>query len=260
MLAFQNLSFVFGDKQLSCKADVLKTTQKLSEVMVLEPFASLSKENNLSALVFPRQVHGISALTLTDKQSLEKALSGHKDADIVSTNLENVGIGVMTADCLPLILYSSQKNAVAVVHAGWRGTVLNVAAAAVEHLKTTYGCDPQKIFAFFGPCAHVESYEASPELRAALQNSPYRDSVLEQRGSQAPHFNMVRMNQRQLEFAGILSCNCFLAYSGDTITDSHYWSYRRDGDLSGRQITLAFLKGKSHEDTCCTLSYRTNHS
>lgn len=256
MLVFQKLSFVFGDKKLSCASDILKKTDKLSDSMALEPFLSLRRTCDLCALIFPRQVHGVKVLELVDQKSIDRALLTHQDADIVSTNREGVGIGVLTADCLPLILYSPQKNALAVVHAGWRGTVQNCAAVAVEHLKRTYGCDSCEIFAFFGPCAHVALYEASPELCDALEKSHYRELVFEKKGS-AIHFNLIRMNQLQLEAVGVPACNCIFDYSKDTIADSNYWSYRRDGggDEVGRQITMAFLKGEFYESACCTISY-----
>ncbi len=103
-----------------------------------------------------------------------------------------------------------------------------------------YGCLPSQLHAFFGPCAHLESYAASPELIELLQNNPLREKVLTEYDGKL-HFNLPHMNLLQLEACGVHECNCYMDLSKDTIITDRFWSYRRDGEKAGRQLTVAVL-------------------
>ncbi|HBL98911.1 TPA: hypothetical protein DDZ86_04695 [Candidatus Dependentiae bacterium] len=239
---FEALRFVFGDKKNSCTGDALQKSLQPAALGLQEPFKTVAETLKVP-LIFPRQVHGVEVLALKTKANVQKALEHHTDADIISTSLEGVGIGVLTADCLPLILYDPEVHACAVVHAGWKGTLKNVACEALEHLGCEYGTSPEHVLAFFGPCAHVEKYSASTELLKLLSGSPFRENVLEDREG-VIYFNLPKMNELQLRACGLLAENIHREFCKDTITNYAYWSYRRDGESAGRQLTVAMLAVK----------------
>jgi YfiH family protein len=73
------------------------------------------------------------------------------EADGLITNEKNVPLVISVADCVPILLYDPVRGAVGAVHAGWRGTVQDIAAKAVRRLAAEYGSRPEDIRAALGP-------------------------------------------------------------------------------------------------------------
>ena len=111
-------------------------------------------------LVGVHQVHGIEVVTVTEPWA---AGSGVK-ADAMVTDRPGIALGVITADCTPVLLHDP-GGIVGAVHAGWRGAVggiLEATIAAMNALGAT------AITAAIGPCIRQPSYEVGPDLRAAV--------------------------------------------------------------------------------------------
>jgi YfiH family protein len=205
-----------------------------------EPYKTIAHELETDKLIFAHQVHGTGALFIDKLADADRYMRHFYDADIIITKVPDIAVGLLTADCLPLILFDGEHGILAAVHAGWRGTVKNAAGAAVEKM-VEMGAQADEIFAYFGPCAHAAEYAASPELIAALGDSPYRESVLEKREDRL-YFDMPRMNELQLIAAGILPGSISREYCKDTLTDDAFWSYRRDGEQAERQPTCTVFR------------------
>ena len=82
-----------------------------------------------------------------------------KDVDGMVTNVPGVALVTYHADCTPVYLYDPVKKAIGMVHAGWRGTVKEIAGAAVRKLQTEFGTDPADLVAMIGPCISKEYFE-----------------------------------------------------------------------------------------------------
>jgi hypothetical protein len=98
-------------------------------------------------LVGMRQVHGRTVKVVT----AEDVSTPPPTADALVTDVTGVLLMVQVADCQPVLLCDPVKRAVAVVHAGWRGSVANVVAATVHTLKERYGTRPRDLVAGIGP-------------------------------------------------------------------------------------------------------------
>lgn len=127
----------------------------------------------LDELVFADQTHGRMVVTvdLQDRgvgaRSAADAIAG---TDALVTTTPGLGLVVMVADCVPIVLHH-QAGAVAVVHAGWRGTVARVAEAAVEVLCAATGAGPEGIAAGIGPAIAGDRYQVdAPVADAAAQH------------------------------------------------------------------------------------------
>jgi YfiH family protein len=116
--------------------------------------------------LFTKQVHGITIME-TDRTSHDRFAANRPEADGIWTRQTELRIGVKTADCLPVVLYSQPCDFIAVLHAGWRGLTSGIiqegvaAAAAAGH-------SPDKIGAFFGPCISPAKFEIGPEVADAF--------------------------------------------------------------------------------------------
>ncbi len=79
-------------------------------------------------------------------------------ADALITREKGIALFLLTADCLPIVLYDPIVKAVALIHAGWKSADARLAVRVVESLKRDYGSDPRNILAALGPGIHKESY------------------------------------------------------------------------------------------------------
>jgi len=123
-----------------------------------------------SDIATPYQVHGATAIVLDalpDLSTLPKA-------DAVVTATPGLAVGILTADCGPVLFADSKAGVVAAAHAGWRGAVGGVLEAAVAAM-VNIGADRQNIHAAVGPCIHQSAYEVGPEFEAEFiaMNSDY---------------------------------------------------------------------------------------
>ena len=109
-----------------------------------------------------RQVHGTSIVRVgadTRGAGWDSPSTVIPDADALWTDEPDVGLVVLTADCVPLLLADPRGGRIAVVHAGWRGLVAGVVGSAVEELGS-----PETLAAFIGPAIGPCCYEVGPDV------------------------------------------------------------------------------------------------
>ncbi len=111
-------------------------------------------------ILFVNQVHG-NDVVVVDTENKIHGEQGLPKADALVTNLRNVAICVITADCSPILFFDAEKNVVAAAHAGWRGAKLGVIKNTVAEMKKL---GAEKISAVIGPMIHQKSYEVSQEF------------------------------------------------------------------------------------------------
>jgi YfiH family protein len=111
-------------------------------------------------ILFVNQVHGNDVIVI-DAENKMYGEQGLPKADALVTNLQNVAICVITADCSPILFFDAEKNVIAAAHAGWRGAKLGVIKNTVAEMKKL---GAKKISAVIGPMIHQKSYEVSQEF------------------------------------------------------------------------------------------------
>jgi len=128
---------------------------------------------DLEDFVFARQVHGagVRVVTEPDRGSgvgrLDDAID---DTDALVTATPGVVLAILTADCVPIVLHDPVAGVLACVHAGWRGTVAGVTAAAVAALQDL-GARPSDIVAGIGPAIGADRYQVGPDVHEAVSRS-----------------------------------------------------------------------------------------
>ena len=169
-----------------------------------------------AAIRLARQIHGAEILEVSSK---DPVVAG--EADVIATREPGVVLGILTADCTPVVV--AGEGRVAIAHAGWRGLVAGAVEVAVEWVGDPYA-------AWIGPTIRSCCYEVGPEVIQAF----------EERGLPVAGRDRVSPGEAAvfaLQHAGIAN----LAASPDcTSCDQRYFSYRRDG-LTGRQGAFASL-------------------
>lgn len=174
-----------------------------------------------------RQVHGRAAVRASQ---IGEGTEG--DALWARASDGPVVVGVLTADCVPVLLADRAGTAVAAVHSGWRGTVLDIAGATVAALAAD-GVDPGELVAAIGPCIEVGAFEVGEEVAAQFAPELVRREL-----GPRPHVDLVAAVRAQLERAGVPK-DSIERVGGCTVSDpERYFSYRRDGAGIGQMLAF----------------------
>jgi YfiH family protein len=126
-----------------------------------------------------------------------------RGVDALVTDREGIPLLATFADCYPVLLHDPVRRALALAHAGWRGTAAGVAAAAVEALRREYGCRPADLVAGVGPGICGCCYQVGEEVAASFDARFHRPSP----GAAGPGrvlLDLAAANRDQLEAAGLL--------------------------------------------------------
>jgi polyphenol oxidase len=204
-----------------------------SDLIVVDKAEREAFAYNLGAsdAIILQQVHGDEVHTIAEG---ERPTEGD---GLIVTEKAIVGI-VKTADCLPVILSDPAYPMAAVVHAGWRGTVLKITQKAVERM-CALGAQRERIEAIIGPGIGPCCYEVGGEVITAFQDAGFGDHIFVRRGD-AVFLDLKQANGDLLEGEGITKIHHI-----DLCTSCRqdlFYSARRTGG-TGRQAAFVCLKG-----------------
>lgn len=211
-----------------------------------------------SHIIMPHQTHDINPRIIGSEflslpQDIRRMLL--EGVDSILTDVPGVCIGVSTADCVPVLLHDAAHNAVAAVHAGWRGTVKSVVLRAVTEMRLAYGTDAAALTAIVGPAISVKNFEVGDEVYAAFEAAGFDMTTLAKqeikRNADATdpsklfekkwHIDLILANRQQLEFAGVAPENINESNICTYDNVDNYFSARRLGTESGRIYTGIIL-------------------
>jgi len=178
-----------------------------------------------------RQRHGFGLIECSGPGRQHK-----READILLTREPDCLLAVRVADCLPLILADPVRAMVAVVHAGWRGTVQGIAARAVQAM-CRLGSDAGNIRVALGPSIGACCFSIGSDVRARLaQCCP---GAGEYSGPETA--DLAAINMLQLSLAGIPDHHMDHLRACTYCQPELFFSHRRDQGHSGRQMAIAGL-------------------
>jgi polyphenol oxidase len=139
-------------------------------------------------------------------------------------------IAIKTADCMPILLVDGRHHAVAAVHAGWRGTVAHIVAAAVDAMRRQFATDPADVHAAIGPGIGKCCYEVGPEVAAQF-------------GEQGrARISLSDANRTQLLAAGVTPERIYASNLCTMCLAEEFHSFRRDADAAGRLYSFAGIR------------------
>jgi len=189
------------------------------------------------------QVHGTRIAELD-------APSGGPADGAVTSRPDRVCV-VLTADCLPVLLATAGGERVGVAHAGWRGTLNNIAGETIAAMQESYGAEPAKIRAAIGPAIGPCCYEVSEELIGRFHDRLKCDikDIAEpahkpsETGRSGRRLDLPKINRIQLEEAGLIRANIdptniCTACRSDIFFSHRYEADEEKGAGTGRQLSL----------------------
>jgi YfiH family protein len=180
--------------------------------------------------VFMRQVHGDAVRHVQTPGPVDAT-------DGVCTATKDLYLCVTTADCVPVFLYDPGVPAVGVVHAGWRGTVAQIARKGVEAMVWELGAQPSRMRAFVGPSAGVCCYAVGEEVWSKLPASCVVGASGERKA------DLKKANREQLLACGVPAAAAVVDPACTICGADLYHSHRRDGTASGRMMGVIGLRG-----------------
>ena len=243
---FKNLSHESGCMHAVTKKDpnepyalslALHTGEALDEIVAnRQKIISKLDLAEKTYFVVAEQTHSDHITVITERgtkgwEVLEDAVS-HSDALI--TDLPNVMLAILTADCVPILLYDKKKKAVAAVHAGWKGTRSQIVFKTVQKMVEVYGSDPTDILAGIAPSIGKCCYEVGEEVAEHFFNIPEGFS----KKGEKYMLDLPTINKYQLLKAGLPEENIEMSGVCTACETDTFFSYRKEQGCSGRFMSL----------------------
>jgi YfiH family protein len=223
-----NLGFSSGDQSTHVEAN----RAMFARAFQVEPHLLLTV----------KQVHG-SEIVAIDQPNPEVSHFQRVECDAIITNQGRILIGILVADCYPVILYDHVRRVSAVIHLGWRGTATGLLGLTIKAMQNVFGSQAGDIMAAVGPGIAAHSYEV---------DRPVRDAFRAGVGQWDQVAREVRLGHWQLDLKASILLQ--LASSGidpsaiDVVNEctcchkETFYSYRRDQGRTGRQMGFVLLK------------------
>lgn len=190
-------------------------------------------------LVSLKQVHSNTVLTIDEPLPH----GSRPEADALVTNRPYIALGILTADCGPILFSDSEAGVIGAAHAGWRGAASNIAQNTVEAM-SELGASPSRIVACLGPTISGEHYEVGPEFSANLldQHPSAGKFIFVPDHSTKEHFDLPGFICAQLAALGIARIErieaCTYAQPNRYFSHRHFTHHAGE---TGRQISLIGL-------------------
>ena len=188
------------------------------------------------------QVHGT---TVVDAELID---TDAVEADAATSVTPGVVCVVQVADCLPVLLAETQGRGVASVHAGWRSLSAGIIEKTVARLRERLGDDAAEIKAWLGPRIGDDDFETN-EATARVFTEHFGDvpgAVKPSENEGKVFLSLARYAEAALNKVGVTAIeDCGLS----TVTDDvHFYSYRRDGEKTGRHAAAVWIKAAAPEN------------
>ena len=162
--------------------------------------------------------------------------------DAVVTALPGIALTILTADCVPILLYDPVRRAVGSVHAGWAGTVKGVARRAVEAMSAAYGTDPSDLLAAIGPSIGPCCYEVDGRVMGPLRGAfPGWDGLAAMGRPGKWQLDLWKSNRQVLASAGVKDSNIVVMALCTACNTDKFYSHRKSGGKTGRMAAVAML-------------------
>ena len=186
------------------------------------------------------QVHGNKIHVVSRASSCSSwAEDARPQADGMITAEAGKLLGIVTADCVPVLMVAPQAGIVAAVHAGWRGTDKDICIRATQILKTDWGVRPEQLWVAFGPAIGGCCYEVGQDIGETLSRKwGERAKSAWRPDGEKGLLDLRLVNRLQCEEAGIPPDQIQNVGPCTFCANDEFFSYRREGRQAGRQLSV----------------------
>ena len=165
-----------------------------------------------------------------------------KKADAVITDIPRLPIGILTADCAPILIFDKQKKMVAAIHAGWKGAYKGIISKVINFM-IKKGCEKKNMIAVIGPCIAQKSYNVKEDFKRKFLKKDKRNKVFFRKRKNLIYFDLSKYVKLQLKLMKITNLETI---NIDTFPKkNNFFSARRSLRLNhddyGRNISLIMI-------------------
>ena len=198
-------------------------------------------------IVLADQTHSdhIHVVTQAKTCGWQERKSAIASCDALVTAQKGVMLGILTADCVPVLLFDPKQEVVAAVHAGWKGTKANIVAKTVACMEAHFGCNPHDIIAAIGPSIGGCCYEVGEEVATHFSRI---EGAYTKKENGKYLLNLKYINKYQLLKAGLLLKNIEQSEVCTACDSDRFFSYRKEQGCSGRFMSLIGMRPSSPSD------------
>lgn len=156
---FESMNLTFnpvGQYEADSYKNVYKNFERMASVLYIP----------VERMVYTKQTHTTN-IKIVDDSHAGMGITRERDYDNIDglvTNTRNLCLVSSYADCIPVTLVDEKQHVIAAMHAGWKGTVGNIAANGFNAMKNAFGCVNENIKAFIGPGICMDCYEVSSDV------------------------------------------------------------------------------------------------
>ena len=243
---FKNISHCFFSRKKGFSKGIYKSLNcgigsKDNRKTVLKNLSLVSKKMKIAKndLILMHQTHSNKVIVINKKNKRKKKII----ADALITNVDGIAIGVLTADCVPIILYDEKNKIIGCIHAGWKGALFGIIENTIFKLKSINKIN--KITACVGPCIGKKSYEVKSDFyKIFLKKSKKNKKFFKRKNDEIFLFDIRKYVNKKLFNLGVSKIDNI---NVDTFKNSsHFFSFRRSQKLGepdyGRCISTICLK------------------
>ncbi len=177
------------------------------------------------------QVHGNKVLLVNEPITSE----GY---DALITNKHNNYLAVSVADCTPILIHDEKQNAVAAIHAGWKGTIGKIVSNTLHEMQNHFGTEGKDCKAFIGVCISYSNFEVGEEVAEKFDNAFKRFDAEKQKW----FVDLKNENQQQLLDFGVLPQNIEISDYCTISNNDLFFSHRKEKGKTGRMMAVIGMR------------------
>jgi len=202
------------------------------------------------------QVHGHHIYRVTAKDKGKGRLSRETaiaDSDALVTDEKDILLTSFYADCVPLYFFDPDKGVIALAHAGWKGTVLEIARHTIKAMEEGYGCSVEGIRAAIGPsigdCCYEVDQTVLSRMEPLVRELAYAQGadakqVIHDTANGRARINLKEINRQIMIKAGILPTSIELSEWCTGCSTELFFSHRMEGGATGRMVSWIGMRGE----------------
>jgi len=212
------------------KTKILSNRQELLKSLNLEDYS----------IVLANQTHSCNVAVITDtiSRGWENEKSAVVDTDALITNQKGLLLGILTADCVPVLVYDRKKAVISAIHAGWKGSACNIVQKTISKMQEEYNSNPKDIQAVIAPSIGECCYEVDMDVVKHFKgiDGAYR-KVGDKYMLDLPHINKIQLIQ-----SGVDNRHIYMSGVCTSCDNERFFSYRKECGCSGRFLSFIGLK------------------
>jgi YfiH family protein len=240
----QEFEYFYQFKNIPSNITAIFTNRKLDTGFLSQPESKiknnrsfiLSKLNlELGDIVCAQQTHSANVYIAEEKDKGRGAFVYEEaifNMDAFITKEKNIALSVFIADCLPVYIIDKDKDVIAIVHAGWKGTKASIVKKTIFMMQQAFESKPKDLLALLGPSLRKCCYEVGGEF-----SQYFKRGISQQNGKL--YLDIVGINYLQLKESGVSDNNIFDSGFCTSCQNDKFFSFRKEKDACGLPATAS---------------------